>query len=82
VAYWFKRATKKMSDQLTGARGVIMKVSKYGWGGKAMAEHKLATHCFQPTMLWDVWCNGQFVLQSISCRHVPKVWRVVETGIP
>jgi hypothetical protein len=50
VAYWSERATKKRTDQLTGARGVVMKVSKYGRGGKAMAEHKLVTHCFQPTM--------------------------------
>jgi hypothetical protein len=50
VAYWSERATKKKTDQLTGARGAVMKVSKYGRGGKAMAEHKLVTHCLQPTM--------------------------------
>ncbi len=63
VAYWSERATKKRTDQLTGARGAVMKVSKYGRGGKTMAEHKLVTHCLQPTMFYDVWCNGQFVLQ-------------------
>jgi hypothetical protein len=62
VAYWSERATKKRTDQLTSARGAVMKVNKYGRGGKAMAEHKLVTHCLQPTMFWDVWCNGQFVL--------------------
>jgi hypothetical protein len=82
VAYWFECATKKRTDQLTGARGAVMKVSKYGRGGKAMAKHKLVTHCLQPIMLWDVWCNGQFVLQFISYRHVPKVWCVAETRIP
>ncbi len=58
VAYWYERATKKRTDQLTGARGAVMKVSKYGQSGKAMAKHKLVTHCLQPTMFWDVWCNG------------------------
>jgi hypothetical protein len=82
VTYWSEHATKKRTNQLTGARGAIMKVSKYGHGGKAMAEYKLVTHCLQPTMFWDVWCNGQFVLQSISYRHVPKVWCVAEIGIP
>jgi len=82
VAYWSECAIKKRTDQLTGAKSAVMKVSKYGWGGKTMVKHKLVTHCFQPTMLWDVWCNGKFVLQSISCKHVPKVWCIVETGIP
>jgi hypothetical protein len=62
VAYWSERATKKRIDELTSAKGAVMKVSKYGRGGKAMVEHKLVTHCLQPTMFWDVWCNGQFVL--------------------
>ncbi len=66
VAYWSKHAAKKRTNQLTSARGVVMKVSKYERGGKAMAEHKLVTHYLQPTMFWDVWCNGQFVLQFIS----------------
>jgi hypothetical protein len=34
-----------------GARGAITKVSKHGWGGKTMAEHKLVTHYLQPAML-------------------------------
>jgi hypothetical protein len=80
VAYWFECAAKKRNDQLMGARGVIMKVSKYGRGGKAMAEHKLVTHCL-PIMLWDVWCNGQFVLQFINYSPMPKVWCVAEIGI-
>ncbi len=63
VAYWFERATKKRADQLTGARGAVLNVSKYGRGGKVMAEQKLLTHCLQPTLFWVVWCNGQFVLQ-------------------
>jgi hypothetical protein len=50
VAYWSERAIKKRTDQLMGARGAVMKVSKYGWGGKVMAEHKLVTHYLQPTM--------------------------------
>ncbi len=62
VAYWFEHATKKRTDQLTSARSVVMKVNKYGWGGKTMVEHRLVTHCLQPTMLWDVWCSRKFVL--------------------
>ncbi len=54
MAYWCERATKERTDQLMGARGTIMKVNKYGQGGKAMVEHKLVTHYLQPTMLWDV----------------------------
>ncbi len=83
VAYWFERVTKKRTNQLMGARAAVMKVSKYGRGGKAMDEHKLVTHCLQPTMFWDFWCNGQFVLlQSISYRHVLEVWCVVKIDIP
>jgi hypothetical protein len=65
VAYWYEHETKKRTNQLMGARGAVMKVNKYGRGGKTMAEHKLVTHCLQPIMLWDVWCNGQFVLQLV-----------------
>jgi hypothetical protein len=54
MAYWSECATKKRIDQLTGVRGALMKVSKYGLGGKTMVEHKLVTHCLQPTMLCDV----------------------------
>jgi hypothetical protein len=38
AAYWSERATKKRIDQLTGARGAVLKVNKYGRGGKVMAE--------------------------------------------
>jgi hypothetical protein len=50
VAYWSERATKKKTNQLTSAKGAIMKVSKYGQDGKTMVKHKLVTHCLQPTM--------------------------------
>jgi len=59
-----------------------MKVNKYGQGGKAMAGYKLLTHCFQPTMIWIVWCNGKFVLQSINYKHVLEFWCVAKTCIP
>jgi hypothetical protein len=48
VAYWSERETKKKTNQLIDARGVVMNVSKYGCGGKVGAEAKLVCH-FQPS---------------------------------
>jgi hypothetical protein len=41
-----KNAThKKKTSQLTGAKGAVTKLSKYGRGGKAAAEAKLVCVC-------------------------------------
>jgi len=45
VKYWEKRNTQKKTSQLTGARGVVTKLSKYGRGGKVVAEAKLVCVC-------------------------------------
>jgi hypothetical protein len=36
-----KNATQKKTSQLTSARGIVTKLSKYGHGGKATTEAKL-----------------------------------------
>jgi hypothetical protein len=41
VKYWFEHATKERASQLTYARGTVVKVSKYGCGGKVWAKAKL-----------------------------------------
>jgi hypothetical protein len=41
VKYWFEHATKERASQLTYARGTVVKVSKYGCGGKVWAKGKL-----------------------------------------
>jgi hypothetical protein len=50
-----------------GARGAVMKVSKYGRGGKAMAKHKLV-HCLQPTISGMFSAMGNLCYNS--CRPV------------
>ncbi len=45
VEYWEERNTQRKTSQLTGARGVVTKLSKYGRGGKAAAEAKLVCDC-------------------------------------
>jgi hypothetical protein len=45
VKYWEERNTKKKTSQLTSARGVVTKLSKYGRGGIVIAEAKLVCVC-------------------------------------
>ncbi len=45
VKYWEERNTQKKNFQLTGARGTITKLSKYGHGGKVVAKAKLVCVC-------------------------------------
>jgi hypothetical protein len=45
VKYWEEHNTHKKTSQLSGARGAVTKLSKYGHGGKAAAKAKLVCVC-------------------------------------
>jgi hypothetical protein len=45
VKYWEEHNTQKKTSQLTGARGIVTKLSKYGCGGKVAIETKLVCVC-------------------------------------
>jgi hypothetical protein len=45
VKYWEECNTQKKTSQLTGARGAVTKLSKYGRGGKVAAKAKLVCVC-------------------------------------
>jgi hypothetical protein len=49
--YWFEHDTKKRSEQLMYARGVVMNVNKYECRGKARVEARLICFHLEPLNL-------------------------------
>jgi hypothetical protein len=71
VAYWSKQDTKKKTNQLTDARGVIINVSKYGHGGRTRAEAKLVCLSQAFKKIFDFLC---ILLLTFYSEWVIRFW--------